>query len=426
MAEKKAEKEVLKQAVFFEEKVKNELCIDSNIRFAEFIDRWLTDYAEPNLKVRTVAHYRDYSKRIIESLGHVRLDRIKPMMLISFYNQLQEPIRENTYRIKRPLTEVMEKSGFTLESLSKEAGVSIYKLRCLKKKEPVTRKIAQGIAEAVGIPLNTLFEKEIREHTLSPKTIQNYHRLISSILSTAVDWQVIPYNPADRVSVPKAPRKEAAYLEEEDVVRLLDELQKEDVQFRAAITTLLFTGMRRGELLGLQWKDIDFSHKLISIERSALYEPGKGIYIDTPKTQGSIRTIRIPEAVLTVLGEWKEEQRLIREYDPENWVDNDWVFTRVDGQLLYPDYLSERFRKFVVKAGLPPVHLHSLRHTNASLLIANGTNIQTVASRLGHASTNVTGQIYSHAIRRADAAASDMLEQLLLGRYPETSEEGGE
>lgn len=149
------------------------------------------------------------------------------------------------------------------------------------------------------------------------------------------------------------------------------------------------------------------------IRRSSLYIAGKGIFADKTKNESSERCIKISSAAIEALHEqrgWQLQERLKL---GDVWQNTDRVFTRWDGRAIRPDSITGWFHKFVTKNGLPPIHIHSLRHTYATLLIAAGTNLQTVAKRLGHANTTTTSKIYSHAIKSADEAAAETLQDIL-------------
>lgn len=190
-------------------------------------------------------------------------------------------------------------------------------------------------------------------------------------------------------------------------------LDKEDIQNRTIIKLLLFSGMRRGELCGLCWSDIDLDNAVIQISRSSLYIPGKGVFTDETKNESSVRAIKIPADAVQMLRafrSWQNEQRL---KCGDQWKDCGRVFTAWDGSPIHPDSITGWFTRFVKRYDLPPVTVHSLRHTNASLLIAAGTNIRTVSARLGNSTTSTTSNIYAHAIKSADAAAAEALGDIL-------------
>lgn len=137
---------------------------------------------------------------------------------------------------------------------------------------------------------------------------------------------------------------------------------------------------------------------------------------DTTKNKSSERIIQVPRDMIELLAEYKKEQLQMRLKVGDKWNESGKIFTTPFGDPIHPDSLSSWFSKFIKKNNLPDIHLHSLRHTNATLLIANGTNIRTVAKRLGHASPTTTGNIYAHAIKTADEMASDTLQDILNQR----------
>lgn len=155
--------------------------------------------------------------------------------------------------------------------------------------------------------MDFLFQQDTQHTTLSAKTIQHYHRFISSILQTAVQWQIILYNPCDRVKPPKVEQKESRFLDDVEVMELFHCLKKQPIQYKTLITLLVYTGMRRGEVCGLKWSDIDFNNQTITIQRALLYLPNKGIFEDTPKTNTSQRIIKVADTALQLLKEHKRK-----------------------------------------------------------------------------------------------------------------------
>lgn len=413
MSEKKAEKEAQRQAILFEERVKNGEVLEGRIRFVDFVEQWFRDYAEIQLRPRTIASYREAMIRINQSIGHLQMEKIRPQHLIRFYNELTESIIEKHYRCKIDFKSMLKKKNITTASLTEKHHITTYVLRRIKSGDTIGLESAEKVANSLKISLEKLFEEVTTERTLSDKTRRNYHAIVSSILSWAVKWQIINSNPAERVQPPKVHRKEAVYLDDEQAIELLGKLECEPLQQRTAIEVLLYTGMRRGELLGLKWCDIDFEKEIISIRRSVLYIPKQGVFEDETKNASSVRTIRVSGTVLTPLLRLKALQAEERLSMGDAWHNGDWVFTTWDGHVMRPDFLTRWFYDFVKRKGLPDIHLHSLRHTNATLLIASGTNLQTVAGRLGHANPSTTTKIYGHAIRSAEAAAVEALDVVL-------------
>ena len=237
------------------------------------------------------------------------------------------------------------------------------------------------------------------------------------MLTTAVQWQIIFSNPCDRVKPPKVGKPEPKYLDEEQAKNLIDCLQNEGVQFRVMIELLMFTGLRRGELLGLEWSDIDFDNKIINVRRNSLYLPEMGVFEDETKTAGSQRAFKISDAVIDLLKEQRTWQATKRLKLGDKWINSNRLFTAWNGEPLNPSTLTSKFRRFKQKNNIEGISIHGLRHTNATLQIAAGTPLTTVAHRLGHTNASTTTKIYAHAIKSADEAAAEAISDILtLGR----------
>lgn len=415
LTERQVQKELARQAVLFEEKCRTGQVLDGNIRFADFAERWFMDYAEKQLRPTTVAGYRKMMPRINAAMGHIRLEKLQPHHLMSFYANLSESgVRKVTrWRAKDTLSREIQGQGLTQKELARRSGVSAAKLSRLVHEGAVYEQNAQKIVEVLNVPLESVFEPVNPEGKLSGNTVQHYHRLLSTILSAAVKWQVIFSNPCERVEVPKVVRKEAQYLDEAQAARLLEALEDAPEEYRVMVTLLLYTGLRRGELCGLVWSDIDFETGLLTVARSSLYVPGKGVFEDDTKNQSSRRVLKISNGMVSMLKAYRGHQRERRLQLGDQWHECGRVFTAWDGQPIHPDTITTWFAGFVKKNHLPYVTLHSLRHTNATLLIAAGVNVKTVSAHLGHSTISTTGNIYAHAIQSAEAAAAEALESKL-------------
>lgn len=221
------------------------------------------------------------------------------------------------------------------------------------------------------------------------------------------------YNPCRRVEAPKVPKKETKYLDDMQAIRLVECLEGEPLQYQAIIITLLYSGMRRGELCGLEWDDIDFKNCLIDINKSSLYLSDRGIYDDTPKTEESKRVIKVPQYAIDILNRHRNEQLLQMLKLGDKWIKSGKVFTQWNGKAIHPDTITGWFGDFLKRHDLPHISIHSLRHTNATLLIAGGADLRTVSKRLGHADMTTTANIYTHAIKSADERAAQVLDALL-------------
>lgn len=353
------EKELERQALLFEERVKNGVCPSSTMRFEELSSRWMEDYAKPNLSPSTYNRYVEYLKRINQAIGHIKLKDLRPLHLNAFYKNLAEP-------------------GISKHYKKDESG------------------------------------KPIGDRRLSPKTIRDHHRVISAILNWAVKSELIDRNVAAGATVPKSPGQDIECLNEEQAKHLLQLLEKEPIQYRTMITLLIYTGLRRGELNGLEWKDIDFEARTLTVARSSLYIGNGQTITKEPKSRAGKRKLTLSNTACMLLREYKAWQDERKEELGDKWQEHDRLFTQWNGVPIHPQTISDWFRKFLNKhPELPRVRLHSLRHSNATLLIAEGVDIRTVSNRLGHAQTSTTLNIYSHALQSRDAAAADCLDNAL-------------
>lgn len=413
MTERKAEKEAQHQAALFEERVRNGQIADSKVKFQDFADQWFTDYAEIQLRPTTVSRYRSMMDRINPAIGHLYMDKIRPAHLMAFYKELSTTKISTKTRCKVDLKAYLKKAQITKENCAQNAKISIAVLSSIYQGKNIERNCAQKLATTLGKKYGELFEDADDGKTLSSKTIQHYHRLISSIMHSAVKWQIIISNPCDRVDPPKVAKTEIEYLDNVQAIHLLELLKAAPTHYRCAVEVLLFTGMRRGELLGLEWSDIDFENQVVSIQRSSLYLAERGIFEDGTKNNSSNRVIKVPLSAIKAfrsMKAWQAQQKLSL---GNQWEDCGKIFTALNGSPMHPDTLSSWFHDFIKGTDLPQIHLHGLRHTNATLNIANGVSVTTVAGQLGHANASTTTKIYAHAIKSAQAAAANMMDDLL-------------
>ena len=421
---KQEERAVQREAVLFEDKCRSGKVMQGSIRLAEFAEMWLKD-RQSVLRPTTFARYKSLMPRINAAIGHMSLDRIQPLHLRQFYANLSEGgVKISTkYKLKIDFCKYMKDKSLTGAAVSKASGLPTSTVTALKKGRNVSLESAEKLCAYMKKPLDDLFDPVGNDKPLAPKTVLHYHRLISVIYSTAVDWEVVASNPCERTKPPKVGKPNPKYLDEKQAAKMLDLLEYESMDYRTMIRILLFLGMRRGELLGLNWSDIDFEHETMQIEKSSLYLADRGIFEDDVKNSSSERVIKIPLIAVEDLREYREWQTERSLQMGDRWhYECDRIFTNEVGLPLHPDTLSGWFKDFINAHSdvLPPITLHSLRHTNATLQIAGGVPITTVAMRLGHANTATTAKIYAHAIKSADAAAAETINDVFMPNIERT------
>lgn len=418
LTEKQLPKELERQKVLFEQRVQTGQHIDSGIRFSDYADLWMKrgkENAERPLAPKTYDRYVILLERINAALGHVKLADLQPHHIRELLENLREPgVRDKvSFTPAAKLREIVTAGGRTMRKFAATAKVSADTVSRACGGSNVAREPAEKMSKALGVKMKDLFTPSGDQDRLSERTVLHHYRLLSAILTSAVvDDSILPANPAKRVRSPKCKKKEAEALDEAQAGRLLELIEAEPMEYKTAVRLLLYTGMRRGEALGLKWADVELDNAILHVRRASLYTPSKGVFEGTPKTQSSARTMKIPAVAVAALREyrtWQLEQRL---KIGDLWQDQDWIFTTWNGGPIHPDTLSGWFHNFIQKTDLPKIHIHSLRHTNASLLIAGGENIKTISKRLGHSQVSTTTNIYSHALESADAKAAQLLENI--------------
>ena len=333
------------------------------ITFEEFYHVWQVNYGEKELAPKTYKRYVGMLEaRILPYLGSFVLDKIKPTDLMKLYDMLEKDTQ--------------------IKKLAKNNGARTMK-------------------------------------PLSKKTILEHHRLISAMLHKAVYWQLIPYNPAERVQPPKVARAKRRFYDDEQCKILLNglnELDERELKYKVAIILDVFTGARLGEIMGLEWSDIDFKNKEVAITKANQYLPELGVYTKDPKTASSFRNVSIPDSVIEILQEYKIWYDNQKELHGDLWIESNKLFVQSDGKPMHPDTLSKWFKKFIQDIGLPVINFHGIRHTNATLLISQNVDVAVVAARLGHAQISTTFNFYVHPLASHNRSAGIVLQNLLVDK----------
>jgi integrase len=261
--------------------------------------------------------------------------------------------------------------------------------------------------------LSQLYDAK-RAAGLAPRSVQFLHAVLHSALKQALRWGLLPRNPAAAVQAPRPQRRPMQALDAEQAGRLLTAAA--DDPLGALYVLALMTGMRQGELLGLQWADVDGEAGRLTVRHTLQWHPGGRWTLDEPKTGHSRRTIRLPASALGALRAHRARQAADRLALGAAWADLGLVFPNGVGRPLRPANLADRtHRKLLARAGLPAIRFHDLRHTYATLALGSGVPVKVVSETLGHASITLTLDTYSHVLPdMQDDAAARM--EALLGR----------
>ncbi len=412
---KQVEKELNRKMVMFEDEVLNGVYLDGEkITFAEFTQKWFEDYAEKNLALTTLQSYKIILNRILPAIGHIKLAKIQPHHLIQFYNNLtKEGVRlDGKFTPTNKLTKYLE--PLTIAHMIKTTGISSKTCRRLKNGQATNYATAQKLCEVYKLDFYRMFKSE-STNTLTTKTIRNHHIVIHSILSTAVDWNILMNNPAERAKPQKVTKPKAKYYNDEQVAEMLNALSSEPLMYMTMIYLAIDIGLREGELTGLKWEDINFNTCEISINKQRHYIAGIGDVEGKPKTDAGMRTVTASKTVISLLKEYKKQQAENRLKFGTAWQNGEYVFLHEDGKPISTQRPYKWFTNFLQRHNLPKITFHQLRHTNASLLISSGEDIVTVSGRLGHADKNVTLNTYSHIIKSKEAQVANKMDEFYAG-----------
>ncbi len=353
-----SDREAEKQlALFVSEVERGVITNNPKITFKELTEIYLQDQAEHQLAPKTLFRYKQLlDTRILAALGNVKLDKLTPTHLLKFYTSLRKP-------------------G------ARQDGIT--------------------------------------DRGLSERSILHHHRLIHTLLTTAVQWGYLSTNPADRCKAPRVPRKEAASYSQEEVNLLLEAAASEPFKYRLLILLAIGTGARQGELMALEWQHIDFDTGTIKIEQASQYLPKRGTFTKSTKNN-TVRTVQVPLMVIEALKAYRHEQNIERLKLGSLWQAGNRIFVSETGRPMYPSTMSSWFPKFLRRHKLRHLPFHGLRHTSASLLIAQGATSVDLSKRLGHSTTTTTMNIYAHSFEKADSELSQKMDTILSNKSTKT------
>ena len=347
---KKTEKWLNEQAVLFERACKDDPQPQKNLTLAQYTALWLRDIAPGKLAKSTLHRDKQDTERFLPALGHYKLTELRPEHFRKLYAELR-----------------------------------------------------QTISSATG-------------KSLSENTIESVHATLCSILSDAVEGGFLTHNPAWRTYRYAGKKTEKKIADEETAQKIIAALEDESIKYETYFKLIIATGMRRSECCALQWQDIDWEQRSIHICRSAVKITGDEIFVKEPKTRSGDRYVYFSAEMESLLREYRRAcQYITTIYDERELDTNDFLFRRQGTRLpMTPTTFTWRFKCILKKNGLPQeLNVHSLRHTAASLMIAGGTDVATVAGILGHSQPSTTLDIYTHAFDKNKKAASAGLQEML-------------
>ncbi|WJQ79835.1 site-specific integrase [Brevibacillus brevis] len=327
-------------------------------------------------------------------------------------NELEHTINQGTYvePSKTTFKEYLERWLEDRQTRVKKQTLETYSWLVKKHVIPIIGNVELSSLNAMVI--QQLLTKLAKDQCLSDENIQKVYTLINASLKQAERWGLIVKNPAALVDRPKATKKQVKVWDVPEVTTFLEHAKES--RYYIAFLIGVTTGMRQGEILALQWKDIDFENGFLRVTQ-ILSHDGKEILPYT-KTKSGTRTIDLPDEIITELK--KHKVRIAKEKlaaGPHLYSDLDLVVCSEIGTSTNAGNIRRAFNSAIEKANVPKIRFHDLRHTHATLLLKQGANPKIVAERLGHADTRITLDTYSHLLPSIQKETAKKFGKMLFG-----------
>jgi len=247
---------------------------------------------------------------------------------------------------------------------------------------------------------------------MSAATIKHTYHVLKEAMDKAVQAGAIPISPCTGIMLPKGQKKQAVIYDEAQIQQLIQAAKGTEMEL--VIDMELCLGLRRGELLGLQWGDIDWENSQVRVSRNRVLADGQ-VVVKEPKTEAGIRTIDVPQPLMAKLKQHKTNCAKHQLAMGRLYTVSDYIIVHSDGKPVYPEYLSQLLTKLQKKAGLPKCRFHDLRHLCASIMLRQGVNVKVAQERLGHKDITTTMNIYSHVLPSSAKEAADKIGELVYG-----------
>jgi integrase len=420
MPEEIAKKEVKRIAILFEDNLrKQQVGIkskDNSVTFKEFAEKWLD-------RTKTTCSHNYWKKGdtslklIYDYFGKdIKLKDINPVMVQGFIDSLtNHKVERKRAKLVGDLRLLMTSKILTLKDLEQMSGVK----KCVYERavhgDNIGYENAEAICKALKINFGDYFEPVIISHNYAKESISNHKRILATILASAKRLRLIEHNYAsnDYIEPIRGYKSEIKILNDKEAKKLMKALENEpNIRWKTVLITVLLMGLRRGEICGLEWQDIDFENKTMTISRSSYKAENGTLITKEPKTQNSKRILTMPEKLIKYLLEYKEwwDKRAI--ILKKRWKGSQRLFLSDSGEVTEPTMYVKWLQKVLARANLPKVTLHSIRHTNITLQLIAGVDIKTVAVRAGHARASTTSDFYSHFIKSSDIHASETINNI--------------
>lgn len=415
---KQAELEFIKES---QKKSDGIFVSEDNITFETFAKQWLDRILKSNPD--SYSHYvrsAQALKLLNDYFGRYYLKQISPLMIQRFYDYLCErTYTKEVVTVNKSINELIQEKGLHKSQLAEECGINRLTLRLASNVgNQISISTAKAISDYFKVPLTKYFKIEKQEVHYSKSTNAGTATILRIILGEAKRQQLIEHNYATREYTKPltGTTKSKEIFNESEARQFVKAVLKEThPKKKTMLALLIFMGLRKGEIFGLSWKNIDFDNKTITIENNTIYFRQFGTISKSPKTQKSHRTIKMPDLLVDILTEYRDWYRYQKTIHGDLWANTDNLFIQDNGKIMNPCTLNSWLKKFNLENGFKNIPPHSLRHTCISLQITAGIPIKTVSERAGHSSERITLDIYTHTLQSQDIQAAEIYNKFLIG-----------
>ena len=348
---RKLENHLNQELVKFEMEVQaGEYIAPEKRTLTDFVEDWKQKYAEQYYAYRTLEGYMEkLDNYILPNFGHQKIDQIKPIQIVNFINEISQP------------------GG---------------------------GKNKQG-------------------KQLSDATIYEVDKTMRVVFNKAKEWQVIKKSPLEELKRPRVRKKKMNFFDEDDVVQFISAMYKEATNWRVYFITAALAGMRRGEILALEWTDIDFENKDILLTKSIPYFENGEPVVKSTKTDEDIRRISMPtwymEELENFYRQWRKEKMMI--IDEWKGGENSYLFHGGYGIPYTPNTVNKTWRNIKKRHDLKDIRVHDLRHTMITYLLQEGESLKHVQERAGHSSSRITTDTYGHVTKKGHRSSAERFER---------------
>ena len=386
-----------------------------SIKLYDFIDEWVERVA---LNKSKNYHHKavQLTKMIKDYFGDLKLSEINPVMVQGYIDYISKhKITTHNSKMTKSLKDVLLSRIMKVRELEALSGIKKCTYESAISGNPIRYENAVAICNGLNITYKEYFEDIKTEKNYAKESIKKHRDCLSAILSSAKKQGLIEDNYAspEYLEPIRGYKEEMKILNEQEAKLLMKELDKEpDPRKKISLIIVLLMGIRRGELAGLEWKDINFEDKTMTIQRTSYRDKGGTTYTKEPKTERSKRCITMSNLLIGYLLEYRDWWNNRKSILKLAWKNSDRLLLSDDGRIVCPTMYVKWLQKISEKVGLPKITLHSLRHTNITLQMIAGVDSKTVSARAGHARVSTTMDIYAHFLKSSDKNASDTINKL--------------